>query len=106
MAESVSAVPCRCSWERRPGEPNLWFERFEVYRNLGPGRYLLHAYRLISNRPDAHKVPGSWAPAMAKWEWRKRILAWDDAEFLKARQAEAEGRAAARADRLKRMRGG
>jgi len=106
MAESVSAVPCRCSWERRPGEPSLWFERFEVYRQLGTQRAMLHAYRLISNRPDARKVPGSWARAVAVWEWKMRVEAWDVTEILKARQAEDERRAAARADRLKRMRGG
>ena len=88
-----------CTWDRWPGEPILWFSRFEAYRSQGPGRAMLYAYRLISNRPDARKVPGSWTQNVAKWEWKKRILAWDDAEILKERQA-------ARAERFKLLRGG
>jgi hypothetical protein len=29
------------AWERQPGEPNRWFERFDAYRLAGPARSLL-----------------------------------------------------------------
>ena len=28
-------------WEQQPGEPNLWYARFERYRLAGPSRSLL-----------------------------------------------------------------
>jgi len=80
------------AWDRRPGEPSKWFIRFEVYRQLGAERTMLAAYRLTGNRPDARKVPGSWTRVVEVWEWKKRVWAWDDAQILKAREAEAEQR--------------
>ena len=90
-----------CSWDRRPGEPSLWFSRFEAYRLEGPGRHLLSLYRRMCNRPDARNAGGCWRRALAKWEWKKRAAAWDEAEILKARGEDAERRKADKAQRIK-----
>ena len=79
----------------------LWFSRFEAYRLEGPGRHLLPLYRRIRNRPKAREAGGSWKRALVKYEWKKRALAWDEAEILKAREVEAEQRKADKAQRIK-----
>ena len=90
-----------CSWERLPGETQLWFSRFEAYRLEGSCRTMLSLYRRTRNRPKAREVAGSWKRALVKYEWKKRALAWDEAETLKAREIEAEQRRADKAQRIK-----
>jgi hypothetical protein len=66
-------------WKQRPGEPDVWYARFELYRLLGPRRSLVRAYRL-SMRLEEQPVrkPGPLWYAMAKeWDWRLRASAWD-----------------------------
>lgn len=73
-------------WERREGEPNKLFDRFEIYRLLGPSRSLYSAYiawRERSGAKSAQKragLPQSWRQAAERWEWAKRAEAFDEHE--------------------------
>lgn len=73
-------------WERREGEPNKLFDRFEIYRLLGPSRSLYSAYmawRGEKARESAQKragLPQSWRLAAERWDWAKRAEAFDEHE--------------------------
>ncbi len=92
-------------WDRRPKEPSRWFERFELYRALGPNRTLqaaFEAYWLDQGKArNAIARPGqAWHQAAKKWQWRVRAEAFDDAERARLRATEAERRFDARLRRL------
>lgn len=86
--------PC---WERRPDEPSKWFDRFTVYRLLGPERSLYAAFVKYTARDGAKRrekyrgVPGSWRDNAERWDWSERAEAWDEAEHLRI-EAEWEAR--------------
>lgn len=92
------------AWDRQPGEPGHWFDRFEVFRQLGPKRDMLSAYRSITGRQGADDLPGNWRDATTKWRWRERAEAFDDDERRKQREAEEEMRAEERQYRLQMLR--
>ncbi len=76
------------AWERQPGEPNLWYERFERYRLLGPRRSLLAVYnaeRETAGEQPARCAPRSWAIQAAAWTWAARSEDWDESERARAR---------------------
>jgi hypothetical protein len=80
-------------WERQPGEPNLWFSRFERFRLTGPSRSLLgtvNAELVQKGRAKQAKVPGAWNKAATQWRWRERAEAWDESERQKAREAHSK----------------
>ena len=92
-------------WDRRPKEPSRWFERFELYRALGPNRTLqaaFEAYWLEQGKArNAIARPGqAWHQAAKCWQWRARAEAFDDAERARLRATEAERRFDARLRRL------
>ncbi len=73
-------------WERREGEPNKLFDRFEIYRLLGPSRSLYAAYNAWRERSGAKSarkragLPQSWRLAAEKWQWQPRAEAFDEHE--------------------------
>lgn len=77
-------------WERRDGEPNKWYDRFQIFLLAGPSRSVYAAYLAwreregrASARDSAQKragLPKTWADAAAKWEWVKRAEAFDEKE--------------------------
>lgn len=72
-------------WERRPEEPNKWFDRFERFKLLGSARSLFAAYtadRARRGRETSARtgVPLSWRYAADHWEWKDRAEAWDEAQ--------------------------
>jgi hypothetical protein len=74
-------VPHPQPWERRPGEPNRWFARFECYRLAGPNRSLLgtvKAERAQRAAKSSTSVPQAWAKNAKQWQWRQRAEAWDE----------------------------
>jgi hypothetical protein len=80
-------------WERQPGEPNLWFSRFERFRLTGPSRSLLgtvNAELVEEGRKRQAKVPGAWNRAAIQWRWRERAEAWDELERQKARETRSK----------------
>lgn len=74
-------------WEQREGEPNLWYDRFTLFRLLGPKRTLSFAHRqeVARSRKKSQYLPGSWRDAANEWDWVARAEAWDA-----ARRAELE----------------
>ena len=72
-------------WDRLRGEPTLWYERFTIYRLLGPGRTIEAAYRserVAMGRDGSRQTrPGyAWTRNAKSWHWLQRASAWDDAE--------------------------
>lgn len=76
-------------WERRDDEPNQLFDRFEIFRLLGPSRSLYAAYTAWRERQgntarkSAQKragLPQSWRLAAERWDWAKRAEAFDEHE--------------------------
>ena len=67
-------------WDRRPGERNLWYDRFTKYRLQGPDRSLLNVYNLW--RTEKGKVArnnagGAWNRRYRDDDWKARAEAWD-----------------------------
>lgn len=78
-------------WDRRPGEPMLWFARFELYRELGPGRTIEDVWRLNKaqqSAPSEAKRPHNrWYDLAREWEWQERAEAWDEEQIAQQRAA-------------------
>lgn len=73
-------------WERQPGEPLRWFERFTRYRLMGATRSIDRVYLQEEDQkgPKGAKKPkkserasGAWRTFAQKWEWTERAEAWD-----------------------------
>lgn len=77
-------------WERQPGEPLIWYERFTRYRLMGATRSVDRVYSIERGQkgPKGAKksatpirAPGSWRSAAQRFEWTDRVEAWDLAEI-------------------------
>lgn len=72
------------AWDKRQKEAVKWYNRFLFYRDLGPERALLAAYRgyheQILKEPYTNKdsINGDWANMAKKHEWAERAQKWDD----------------------------
>lgn len=78
-------------WQQMPDETPRMYEYFRAYLDLGKERTILNAYRLVSGRRDA-KAPTGWVGELSgRYEWRKRVRAWED--FNAALEIEAEEQA-------------
>lgn len=69
-------------WSRLDKEPAQWFARFDVFRELGPGRTMEECYRRSvaegKSKPSKTKRPHvSWYEASERWNWKARAEAWD-----------------------------
>lgn len=67
-------------WDRREGENNRWFQRFDAFRLLGASRSLLAAVNQEKARKglkESRNAPGSWKRAAKMWDWFARAEAWD-----------------------------
>lgn len=77
----------RKPWEQQDGEPNIWYDRFFKYCQLGSKRSLAAVYRKERRKSIARKsakksvrnsgVPGAWQDAKTQWQWETRATAWD-----------------------------
>ena len=70
-------------WERQPGEPALWFDRFECYRALGPTRTYQGAFdgwfsRQYPPRKHARVPHPTWYERAQQWHWKERAAEWDN----------------------------
>src|SRR5262245_8453686 len=87
-------------YDQQPGEPALWFSRFERFRSMGPTRTMLgavhHEEAEKGGQKRSRKVPGAWDVAAERWRWRHRAAAWDAEQIRQAREAEAAAAAARR----------
>ncbi len=78
------------SWDRRTGEPKLWFLRFQryyLYRGLARSLRRAFAAFLRENFPEDDKWQemysmltgfGTWRAMATQWEWEARANAWDE----------------------------
>lgn len=81
----------RDPWEQLPDEPRMWYERFEIYRLLGPLRTMglaYRKYRAVSGTPSNTTMVGQWSKYAKKYEWDRRAQAWDDS-LREEREVEA-----------------
>ena len=68
------------SWDRQPGEPTLWWGRFDRYRALGTERTVTTVYnewRRSVDKPERQKPDHRWYGASQRWHWPERAAAWD-----------------------------
>lgn len=77
--ENVGAYP----WERMPGEPNLWFDRFfKYYLKQGSQRNIREANRRFKAAETGKKHTGqanaSWTLNAHRWNWQVRAEAYDE----------------------------
>lgn len=75
-------------WERQPGEPLIWYERFTRYRLMGRNRSIdkVYAIERDQKRPKETKkshprASGAWHNTAVRFEWTERVEAWDLAEI-------------------------
>jgi len=67
-------------WERQPGEPSLWYNRFHAFKLSGKRRAVLAIYnreRAEAGESGKKRTPGSWDDAVIRWRWRERAEAFD-----------------------------
>lgn len=71
-------------WDRQPGEPGRWYDRFVRYYLRAEGeRTLLGAYRQWQDveRPEKARkgqhVPGCWKDRAEEWAWQGRAEEYD-----------------------------
>ena len=99
----------RMPWDRLEDEDDLWYERFEIFRQLGAIRSIAQTYRIAQReRPElTGKSPNStWSEKVAKYRWLERARAWDDyqREQFRAKELEiAEERRMARLQMIKEL---
>ena len=86
-------------WERRDGEPAMWYDRFEVYRVFGPPRTIDAAYRICTGQQS--RAGSSWWRRAKEWEWAARAEAWDLLGWKKQAVEEEVRRKTSRERRLR-----
>jgi hypothetical protein len=66
-------------WGQLPGEPDLQFEWFECFKNLGPERSISRAYQMWykNNGLVIPKPGGEWNRAAKTFLWEDRAALWD-----------------------------
>lgn len=77
-------------WERQHGETSKAYEAFCVYRDLGPNRSIAKAGQSLGKNKVTLE---QWS---RKYEWVKRVSAWDTEQDRVAREAQL--------DEIKKMR--
>lgn len=81
----MSSNDIRRAWDRQEDESTMWYDRFLLYRSLGPDRTLQEAYRRYRVRKradtkpeDISSISSSWSEEYHKRDWAGRAAAWDD----------------------------
>lgn len=82
------------AWDQLPGETDLWYDRFEIYRQLGAIRSVSKTYQ-IAKREDPERItgntPGSnWHEKASEYRWAERARAYDQAERARFKAEEEE----------------
>jgi len=92
-------------WERQRDstgrlEPNRWFDRFTLFRLMGPNRSLTelcNRWRTEKGRKRRGYPLWNWRDKAKEWDWRGRAEAWDEhnrqemeAEWVARRQETRE----------------
>ena len=87
-------------WQPQPEEPPEWYNRFHIFLNMGPSRTLAAAYREWANSDG--KPSGAASRQSAKWNWKERAMAYDQANREEKAAFEADRAAEARERRIRR----
>lgn len=69
---AVALMEAARPWERQPGESEMAFRAFVLYRDLLPEKRTHKAVGKILNKSTSNV--GAWS---AKFNWRERAIAWD-----------------------------
>lgn len=91
MTEEID-LEFKVPWEKREGEPNLWYHRFRFYfLPLGPERNMSQAWyswaltKYADDKAKLEKIKKRgptpailWYKRAAEWDWEVRALAWDE----------------------------
>jgi len=73
-------------YDRQPGEPLLWYQRFTRFRLMQPVRSVASVYHEEQSQSShatsndvilRSKVPGAWYQLAERWHWEERAAAWD-----------------------------
>lgn len=78
-------------WERQPGEPNIWYQRFFLYYiPQGSRRAITEAYhrwRLAEKEERTFvSAPPNWDTKAYEWRWKLRAEAYD--EYIRLEEQE------------------
>lgn len=84
--------------ERLPGEPLLWYRRYQRYKLIQPVRSIAAVFQeeeaeRIAQLPEEKRgkarteAPGQWYEGAKQWKWEMRATAWDEQQ---ARELEKE----------------
>ena len=76
----------------------MWYDRFEVYRLLGPTRTIDAAYRISSGLDSRAGL--AWWKRAKQFNWKQRAEAWDKVGWRNQAAAEEHRRTEARQRRL------
>jgi hypothetical protein len=82
-------------WDRKKGEPDIWYQRFTRYRLLFPVRSVSLVFHQefsarLDNTRKTDDPDGSWYKKAKDWRWQERADAWDT--YLTAEEEEARKR--------------
>jgi len=66
-------------WDRQPGEPAEWHQRFLSYLRMGPGRSVEEAWRKAVGAGPEEPLDPAWAEMARAWRWAERAAAYDAA---------------------------
>jgi hypothetical protein len=64
-------------YEHQPGETAKAFAAFVVFRDLGPERSVLKAYRQKTGKKQAKQATGVWNGWATTHNWHSRAAAWE-----------------------------
>lgn len=95
VIEQIEETPV---WERREGENNLWYSRFEAYRLMGPNRSIRSCYRAeyeANGDTPGENPPSAWYTAANTHNWAERAEEWDKQQRLIKRKQYSEATEAA-----------
>ncbi|CAB4130595.1 hypothetical protein UFOVP130_18 [uncultured Caudovirales phage] len=77
-------------WEKSKSESTKAYAAFCAYRDLGPGRSIEKAFAVLKPDKKRNGRPAEWYGWSVKFEWVKRVEAWDEfAEEFQRREFEA-----------------
>ena len=78
-----------------PHEPDLWYDRFQIFMNLGVGtRTIANTFR-IAKQEDPERLTGqtpghTWSEKAKEFQWIERARAWDEERRREFREKEKE----------------
>jgi hypothetical protein len=79
-------------FDRQPRETAKAFAAFVVFRDLGPERSVLKAYRQKTGRKHAKQATGVWNGWATAFNWQSRVAAWDSHLDRQTREAQERAR--------------